>query len=241
MSQGGDETRGAPGSAVGEAGSDIKDSGLQIDTSNKATDARSPKKYKAWDKEEMMLLRKGVQRHGVGNWETIRQDPDFHLLKLRTGVQIKDKWRNLVKFRHLTEEEKQAVANRTNKINRRTGRSSSFTFGTGQGATVKTEAIVANLGGADACARKDVAQNLFIGGPDQAKRLQSLAAYSKAQQDRSQADMEVQDAQAAYDQANVQLSNAQQSNADASVVEVRKASRFFFLVHCVLPGSKDYY
>mmetsp|Transcript_40313 Transcript_40313/g.114128 ORF Transcript_40313/g.114128 Transcript_40313/m.114128 type:complete len:623 (-) Transcript_40313:290-2158(-) len=181
----------------------------------KPSDPKSPKKYKAWDKEEMMLLRKGVQRHGVGNWETIRQDPDFQPLKLRTGVQIKDKWRNLVKFRHLTEEEKEAIANRAVKINRRSGRSSSFTFGSGADAKGKADPDPSTLcnGGVGA------AGNLATGNTDQAKHLQSLSAYSKAQQDRSQAELEVQEAQAAYAQARTQLNTAQQSNLDSAVVE----------------------
>lgn len=46
-------------------------------------------------------MQRGVQTHGVGAWEVIRQDLDFACLRDRSGVQLKDKWRNLVKFKHL--------------------------------------------------------------------------------------------------------------------------------------------
>lgn len=77
--------------------------------SESPTNKKKYKPYMPWSKEHVMMLRDGVRRHGLGRWEIIRQDPDFKPLLQRTGVQLKDKWRNLVKFKHLTEEEKQAV------------------------------------------------------------------------------------------------------------------------------------
>ena len=46
-------------------------------------------------------MREGVARHGLGAWEVIRHDETYQVLKSRTGVQLKDKWRNLVKFKHV--------------------------------------------------------------------------------------------------------------------------------------------
>jgi len=34
-----------------------------------------------WDAHEEELLRRGVQRHGIGSWERIRHDVEFRLLK----------------------------------------------------------------------------------------------------------------------------------------------------------------
>lgn len=34
-----------------------------------------------WDAHEEDLLRRGVQKHGIGSWERIRHDPDFKILK----------------------------------------------------------------------------------------------------------------------------------------------------------------
>lgn len=58
-----------------------------------------------WDAAEENALKAGVKKHGLGAWERIRTDPEFTILLHRTGVQLKDKWRNLVKFRHITPDE----------------------------------------------------------------------------------------------------------------------------------------
>lgn len=58
-----------------------------------------------WCGEEEEALRRGVQKHGIGAWERIRHDPEFKILKGRTGVQLKDKWRNLIKFQHVGRDE----------------------------------------------------------------------------------------------------------------------------------------
>ena len=184
--------------------------------SAKESEPKTPKKYKAWDKEEMMMLREGVQRHGVGSWETIRQDPDFHLLKLRTGVQIKDKWRNLVKYRHLTEEEKVAVANRTNKLHRHrsTAKSSSFTSGSISVDTswAKDPELVRQMHNNAALS---VMQDLQ--GENKAQSIQGLSAYQKAQQERVSAEAEYKQAQAVYDQASLQLNS---TVADTGMTEM---------------------
>lgn len=38
-----------------------------------------------WDAHEEDLLRRGVQKHGIGSWERIRHDPDFKILKCVCG------------------------------------------------------------------------------------------------------------------------------------------------------------
>mmetsp|Transcript_16531 Transcript_16531/g.39232 ORF Transcript_16531/g.39232 Transcript_16531/m.39232 type:complete len:503 (-) Transcript_16531:66-1574(-) len=83
--------------------------------------------YRVWTQTEIEALRSGVVKHGAGNWEQIRSDPDFRdALKERTGEQVKDKWRNLVKFKHVTEEEFQAAT--APKQARRVRRSQSKKF-----------------------------------------------------------------------------------------------------------------
>jgi hypothetical protein len=34
-----------------------------------------------WDAHEEEMLRRGVQKHGIGSWERIRHDPEFKVLK----------------------------------------------------------------------------------------------------------------------------------------------------------------
>ncbi|KAK3161177.1 hypothetical protein QOZ80_1BG0073360 [Eleusine coracana subsp. coracana] len=49
-----------------------------------------------WTAEEEAALKAGVAKHGPGKWRTILRDPDFSaLLRLRSNVDLKDKWRNL--------------------------------------------------------------------------------------------------------------------------------------------------
>jgi len=88
-------------------------------------------KYRVWEKEELAALKVGVQRHGAGNWELIRTDPELQILLGRSGVQIKDKWRNLVKFKHVTNEEIEACKRpRVRTVNR----SATFSNGGGSGS-----------------------------------------------------------------------------------------------------------
>ncbi|XP_074280738.1 telomere repeat-binding factor 4-like [Silene latifolia] len=50
-----------------------------------------------WKAEEEEALRDGIAKHGVGKWKFILQDPDFRiLLKNRTNIDLKDKYRNMV-------------------------------------------------------------------------------------------------------------------------------------------------
>lgn len=58
--------------------------------------------YRPWEAAEEEALRVGVQTHGLGAWQSILQDPRFSILEGRNGIQLKDKWRNLVKFNHVS-------------------------------------------------------------------------------------------------------------------------------------------
>mmetsp|Transcript_12072 Transcript_12072/g.33932 ORF Transcript_12072/g.33932 Transcript_12072/m.33932 type:complete len:504 (+) Transcript_12072:504-2015(+) len=71
--------------------------------------------YRVWQPEEEEALRLGVQKHGLGAWEQIRTDDSFPSLRTRSGVQLKDKWRNLVKFKHLTQAETACLATKSQK------------------------------------------------------------------------------------------------------------------------------
>ncbi|GAB4849104.1 hypothetical protein Ancab_003912 [Ancistrocladus abbreviatus] len=49
-----------------------------------------------WTAEEEAALKAGVRKHGAGKWQTILRDPEFsHLLRSRSNVDLKDKWRNI--------------------------------------------------------------------------------------------------------------------------------------------------
>eukprot|EP00951_Prasinocladus_malaysianus_P022831 scaffold192690_cov40-Prasinocladus_malaysianus.AAC.1 len=206
------ETKPVKKSSLSKADSAKKTDGDDKEDPRKKFDPKAPKKYKAWDKEEMLLLRKGVQKHGVGSWETIRQDPEFKLLQLRTGVQIKDKWRNLVKFRHLSDEEREAAANRTSKVTKRSAvRSNSFSAG-GNASDKKQDSSQLSWAQAQNLAQTSSAVpsttsigQLTVG---QSQRLQGLQDYAKAHQDRLQAEEDFRQAQAAYDNASLQLNGA---------------------------------
>ncbi|XP_020093222.1 telomeric repeat-binding factor 2-like isoform X2 [Ananas comosus] len=54
------------------------------------------KRRKKWSSLEEETLRKSVERHGVGNWKFIKQCHPS-IFKDRTEVDLKDKWRNLVR------------------------------------------------------------------------------------------------------------------------------------------------
>ena len=51
---------------------------------------------RGWTAEEVNALRAGVCRHGEGNWAAIRNDA-YLGLSSRSGVNLKDKWRNLTR------------------------------------------------------------------------------------------------------------------------------------------------
>ncbi|KAF5798816.1 putative transcription factor MYB-HB-like family [Helianthus annuus] len=49
-----------------------------------------------WTSEEEAALKAGVVKHGPGKWSTILKDPEFEsVLRLRSNVDLKDKWRNM--------------------------------------------------------------------------------------------------------------------------------------------------
>ncbi|KAM3342799.1 telomere repeat-binding factor 1 isoform X1 [Capsicum galapagoense] len=49
-----------------------------------------------WTAEEEAALKAGVAKYGVGKWSTILKDPEFAVvLRSRSNVDLKDKWRNL--------------------------------------------------------------------------------------------------------------------------------------------------
>ena len=51
----------------------------------------------AWSAREEADLRRGVAKHGKGEWQHILDDPDFAFHSKRDGVALKDKWRNMSK------------------------------------------------------------------------------------------------------------------------------------------------
>ncbi|KAH6607360.1 hypothetical protein Trco_003673 [Trichoderma cornu-damae] len=58
----------------------------------RATRKRSSKPRRKWSEEETNHLLKGVDRHGVGKWTNILDDPDF-LFNSRTAGDLKDRFR----------------------------------------------------------------------------------------------------------------------------------------------------
>ncbi|KAK3416547.1 telomere repeat-binding factor 1 isoform X2 [Eucalyptus grandis] len=49
-----------------------------------------------WTAEEEAALKAGVIKHGAGKWRTILTDLEFkEILKMRSNVDLKDKWRNI--------------------------------------------------------------------------------------------------------------------------------------------------
>ncbi|KAL1195033.1 Telomere repeat-binding factor 3 [Cardamine amara subsp. amara] len=49
-----------------------------------------------WTPEEETALKAGVIKHGTGKWRTILSDPEYNsVLKSRSNVDLKDKWRNI--------------------------------------------------------------------------------------------------------------------------------------------------
>lgn len=68
-------------------------------TPAKSTPTNTPKWTKRpWTSEEEKILTAGVKRYGDGGWAQILQDDYFGpMLEGRTGVNLKDKWRNLKK------------------------------------------------------------------------------------------------------------------------------------------------
>nr|AKV71972.1 single MYB histone protein [Rehmannia glutinosa] len=49
-----------------------------------------------WTSEEEAALKAGIRKYGLGKWSTILKDPEFNaVLRSRSNVDLKDKWRNL--------------------------------------------------------------------------------------------------------------------------------------------------
>lgn len=49
-----------------------------------------------WTSEEEAALKAGIHKYGVGKWSTILKDVEFsRVLRSRSNVDLKDKWRNL--------------------------------------------------------------------------------------------------------------------------------------------------
>ncbi|XP_022740063.1 telomere repeat-binding factor 2-like isoform X3 [Durio zibethinus] len=49
-----------------------------------------------WTAEEEAALKAGVVKHGTGKWRNILSDPEFSsILRSRSNVDLKDKWRNI--------------------------------------------------------------------------------------------------------------------------------------------------
>ncbi|CAH2064580.1 unnamed protein product [Thlaspi arvense] len=66
-----------------------------------------------WTSEEEEALRAGVHKHGTGKWRTILSDPEFgSVLKSRSNVDLKDKWRN-ISAQHGSRRKAKLALNRT--------------------------------------------------------------------------------------------------------------------------------
>jgi hypothetical protein len=59
-----------------------------------------------WTAEEKEALKEGLRRYGIGGWKDILLDVHLgSLLRSRTNVDLKDKYRTMIKSREITEEE----------------------------------------------------------------------------------------------------------------------------------------
>ncbi|KAG6536304.1 hypothetical protein ZIOFF_001357 [Zingiber officinale] len=65
-----------------------------------------------WTQDEEAALKAGVNKHGAGKWRTILKDPEFNsVLRNRSNVDLKDKWRNMSVTAHgLGSREKARIA-----------------------------------------------------------------------------------------------------------------------------------
>ena len=61
------------------------------------TPAVSKRTKKHFTPQEVSDLRRGVEKHGVGNWAKMLSDQDLKFHSSRNTVSLKDKWRNLMK------------------------------------------------------------------------------------------------------------------------------------------------
>ncbi|EME31766.1 hypothetical protein Gasu2_47490 [Galdieria sulphuraria] len=51
--------------------------------------------YHRWDDHQDYLLKKGIEKHGLGEWKAILDDPELDWPSYRTNVQLKDRARTL--------------------------------------------------------------------------------------------------------------------------------------------------
>ena len=72
--------------------------------------------YTPWDQAEEDALKRGVADHGLGAWQTILSDPRYSVLEARSGIQLKDKWRNMIKMRHAVNPPKLATSGKNNAL-----------------------------------------------------------------------------------------------------------------------------
>ncbi|GJQ09000.1 hypothetical protein GpartN1_g791.t1 [Galdieria partita] len=63
---------------------------------NSAKASRKKKNsYHRWDDHQDYLLKKGIEKHGLGEWKAILDDPELDWPSYRTNVQLKDRARTL--------------------------------------------------------------------------------------------------------------------------------------------------
>ena len=74
---------------------ELKHRVLNVHLSKKTSSGRR-RRRKFWSDGEVEMLEEGVQRFGMGNWTKILKHYDF---KGRTSVNLKDKWRVILKSR----------------------------------------------------------------------------------------------------------------------------------------------
>ncbi|RFU28141.1 hypothetical protein B7463_g8202, partial [Scytalidium lignicola] len=76
----------------GDSGEDTSSSITRKDAATKRSRRKSLRVRKKWTEEETKLLLLGVNKHGVGRWTDILEDPEFPF-EGRTGVDLKDRFR----------------------------------------------------------------------------------------------------------------------------------------------------
>jgi hypothetical protein len=55
-------------------------------------------KKRKWTEDELAAFKEALKVHGDGHWQKMKDDPRFSdRLAGRTGVNLKDKWRNMEK------------------------------------------------------------------------------------------------------------------------------------------------